>query len=239
MIIWAGEPFAHNLDFSAGYPTGAVVYSVLGNNDLPLAGLNAVSVTPPSGAISHLIVIPGNHHTVSTDLFEKRTLVWSYATATGVMNGRLPYRVEKPIPFPVSRQGVRAKLGLTESELADEYIDITRAYAAFAAAVSEGDLASYEDAGNYDSLKIIDAIEALAAIKIIPRLQLLIARAEESGTNVFQRFAEMDWELLAAGLQAIVDEGLNLVVPPLDELAGITIFFAIGPTTDPFTGESA
>ena len=233
-MIWAGEVFAHNLDFSAGQPTGAVVYSVLRNDDVPLAGLSNVSVTIANGAVSHLLIIPGSAHTVSTDLFEKRTLIWSFMTSDGVVNGRLPYRVEKPIPFPVSRAGVKTKLGLTADELGDEFIDLTRAYASFSEAA---DLSAYESSGDYNSLVLTEAIEALAALNLIPRLQLLVARSEDSGTNAFTRYADVDWDRLAAHLQEILDRGLNLIVPPLDELAGITIFFAAGPTTDPFTGE--
>ncbi len=238
-MVWAGELFAHNLDFSAGSPTGAVIYSVLGNDDLPLSGLDAVSVTPVPGSISHLIIIPGSAHTVATALFEKRTLIWSYTNATGAVNGRLPYRVEKPLPFPVSNAGVKAKLGLMDDEIGDEFINLTKAYAMFAEAVALGDLASYEDSGDLASLKIIDAIEAVAAMAVLGKLQVLVTRSEESGTNAFSRFSEIDWELLRGELQEIIDQGLNLVVPPDNELAGITVFFAIGPTTDPFTGESA
>lgn len=235
-MIWAGEVFAHNLDFSAGQPTGAVLYSVLGNNDAPLSGLSNVSVTIPNGAVSHLIIIPGSAHTVSTDLFEKRTLVWSYTTSVGVVNGRLPYRVEKPIPFPVSRLGVKTKLGLHDHEIGDEFVDLTRAYATFAEAA---DLTAYQSSGDYNSLVLTEAIEALAALNLIPRLQVLVVRSEDSGTNAYSRFAAIDWDRLAGNLQEIIDRGLNLIVPPLDELAGLTIFFTVGPLTDPFTGEDS
>ncbi len=227
----AGTPFAHELDFSTGLPTGAVVYSVLGNDGTPIVGYDSVSVVPPVDALSILIVVPGSVNTVNTPLFEARTLTWTYPTANGVVNGRTRYRVEKDIPFPVSEDGVRTKLGVEDHELEDKDINLLLAYAALN---EQFPLSAYENSGNYNTLVVVNAIEAQAALDVLPSLQLAVAKSEDSGTNKYQRFTSIDWEGLA--------ESLNTAIYRLQNLTGVgtssvvaTIFVATGPTTDRVT----
>lgn len=228
----AGYPFAHELDFSTGLPTGAVVYSVLGNDNQPIAGFTSVSVTPPADAFSMMLLVPGEINTCNKPLFEVRTLTWSYLTTSGLVTGRVRYRVERLIPFPVSEQGVRDKLGLEPTELEDSAIDLLMAYGSLSA---KYDLTQYENGGNYNALIVVNAIEAQAALSALPSLQLAIAKAEDSGTNKYQRFSTIDWGMLA--------DSLNSYIYTLQSLTGTeiivpigTVFVAVGRSTDPLTG---
>jgi hypothetical protein len=227
----AGAPFAHELDFSTGLPTGAVVYSVLGNDGLPLAGYDSLAVTPPQGALSIVLTVPGSANTCTMPLFETRTIVWSYSTTNGVVSDRTRYRIEKNIPFPVTEEGVRYKLGVQPHELEDNAINLLLAYARLS---ERFDLAPYTNAGDYRTLIVMDAIEAQAALDALPSLQLAVAKSEDSGTNKYQRFSAIDWDMLAASLGATVD-GLAELAGDDNVFGGRIIFMTAGPTTDPVT----
>lgn len=232
----AGFPFSFQLDFSAGLPTGAVTYSVLGNTNSPLSGFSNLTVTPPAGALSLLIVVPGTANTCDLPLFENRTVVWSYLAPTGIVQGSTRYRVEKPLPFVVTADGVRAKLGVEDYELEDRDIDLVLAYAKLADKYEVGVLDSYAAGGDLRSLLVINAIEAMAALDVLPSLQLAVAKAEDSGTNKYQRFASIDWVALATGLSQHVMAVDELVGVADEDVAGITLMYKAGRSNDPFTG---
>jgi len=236
-MFYAGTPFAHEIDFSTGLPTGAVVYSLLGNDGLPVTGYNAISVTPAVGAVSLLIVIPGTVNTVATPLFETRTLTWSYTTANGVVSDRVRYRVERDIIFPVTADGVRNKLGVDPHEIPDQDIDLLSAYAELAAMFEEDAFLPYQSSGDRNSLLIANAIEAMAGLSLIPSLQLAVARKESSGTNTYERFAGADWEALRSSLISYLSP-LNDLLVPLVDLTDYRIVFTTVVRPDIITGET-
>ena len=228
----SGAPFAHELDFSTGLPTGAVVYSVLGDDGIPLTGYDAVPVTVGANTLSIVITVPGIVNTCSKPLFETRTIAWAYPTAHGIVEGSVRYRVEKIIPFPVTEEGVRAKLGIEPHELEDNAIDLLMAYASIN---QQFDLTPFVGAGDYTTLIVLNAIEAQAALDVLPSLQLAIAKAEDSGTNKYQRFNSIDWDALAGALNDKIARLENLVGVDPDKLVGSVIFLAVGATTDRVT----
>lgn len=230
----AGAPFAHEVDFSTGLPTGAVTYSVLGNDNQPIAGLDNVSVTPINGAVSLLIVVPASANTVATPLFETRTLTWSYTTATGVVTDRVRYRVDRDLVFPVSTDGVRAKLGVEPHEVPDDNINLLMAYANLSALYPTGTLDAFAETGDRSTLMVANAIEAMAALILVPSLQLAVAKKESSGTNTFERFTPMDWEMLSGSLMSYVSM-LDEIATPTNTDDFSLIFFAVQ-RTDPLTG---
>lgn len=234
-MLYAGEPFTYYLDFSTDIPVGAVTYSVLGNDNIAITGLDNLTVTPASGALSVMLLVPGAANTVATPYFEKRTVTWSYLTSTGVITGRTSYRVEKPIPFPVTSEGVRNKLGVLDHEVTENQINLTKSYAFFVNKVTPLNLLPYEQSGDYNALRITDAIEAIAALSIINTLQVSLAKSEDSGTNSYSRFANIDWDSIRQDLGLMVQEGINLVDPPENDIEGFTIFFAVS-RTDLFPG---
>lgn len=227
-----GSPFAHEVDFSTGLPTGAVVYSVLGNDNKPIAGYEGRTVTPTAGAMSITLLVPSSVNICNKPLFEVRTLTWTYVTASGVVTGRTRYRIEKLIPFPVTEEGVRAKLGVEEHEVEDNAIDLLMAYASL---TDQFDLSPYENQGSYSSLIVLNAIEAQAALDVLPSLQLAVAKSEDSGTNKYQRFTTVDWSGLADSLSQSVSR-LRILAGVADDVSVAPIFLTIGKTTDALTG---
>ena len=183
-----------------------------------------------------LLTVPGTANTCSLPLFEGRTLTWSYPTDKGLVSQSVRYRVEKQIPFHVSNVGVRSKLGVEDNELEDRDINLLSAYATLASKYDAGVLDAIAPLGNLSTLRVIDAIEATAAIAALPSLQLAVAKSEDSGTNKYSRFGSVDWDLLRAGLQDYVDVIDNMIGVDPDLLIGLVFFRTAGSGTDRVTG---
>jgi hypothetical protein len=233
-MVWAGSPFARLIEFGTGSPVGAISYQVLGNDG---SAVHSGSVTPEAGAVSQLLVIDAAHNTVSKPLFEMRTLTWNYTTATGVVSDRVTYRVDRSLPFTVSAEGVRTKLGVSEHELPDEDVDLVKGYAEFQTRAPADALATAATSGDRDALLCVDAIEALAALAILPSLQLRATQRESSGTNEYSRFGGIDWDKLQLGLSGLVAIALDALDPVFgqNELGGF-IFGTAPRSPDAITG---
>lgn len=221
-MIWAGSPFAQRIEFSTGLPTGAVSYQLIANDGSVLLDQQ---ITPEDGAISCLILISGAHTSCTKPLFENRTLIWNYLTAEGLVSGRVTFRVQKPIPFAASADGVRIKLGVEEHEIKDEEIDLVAAYASLLDLTPDGSMIVYETAGDANTIIIIHAIEALAALSLLDSLQLKVAQRESSGTNEFQRFSRVDWDRLEANLLAYIARARQVLDPEFDATGGTAFMF--------------
>lgn len=233
-MVWAGSPFAQRIEFSTGAPTGAVSYQLLGNDGSVLLDQ---TLAPAADAISCLIVIGATYNTCSKPLMENRTLMWSYQTADSVESGRATYQVQKPIPFPVSTDGVRLKLGVEPHELPDESIDLVGAYSELVTMSTDANaFALYETAGDRSTILCIHAIEALAALMVLGSMQLKLAQAETSGTNEFHRFQKPDWERVEQDLLAHIDRARSLLDPTYDPSTVVISFATAGRAVDAITG---
>lgn len=230
-MTWAGSPFAHLIEFSTGLPTGAISYTLIGNDGSVLLD---DTVTPDAGALSHLLVIPAASNTCDQPLFENRTLVISYLTAASLVSDRIVYRVDKPIPFSASAEGVRLKLGIEPHELRDEDVDLVSAYADL---LNFGDPSAYETSGDRNALIMVHAIEAIAALAVIGSMQLKLAQRETSGTNEFARFTGPDWLRIESDLHAYIARARALLDTEFDATGlSFQIFTKVTPTPDVITG---
>lgn len=233
--VAGGSPFSFELMFTTDLPSGALTYTLLGNNN---ATRIAASPTVAAGALSYAIVIPASDATIATGLmFENRTLSYSYPTANGVVSGVVRYRVDAFLPFGATTDGVRNKLGALDAELLDEDIDLIYAYLLFVGPrLNLTALTAAQTSGSLVTLQVIDAIEAQAAINLLPSLQVKLAVARSSGTNTFERTNKMDWEALKIALWAIVAIGANAIDIPTNPAGGSGFIFGLSVRTDPVTG---
>lgn len=229
-MVWAGSPFAHRIEFNTGAPTGDISWRLLDGSGVELL---AETVAPEAGAVSHLLVVEGSHNTCGNPLFESRTLIYSYITTDGLVSDRAIYRVEANLPFPVSPEGVRSKLGVEPHELRDEDIDLLTAHAELS---SKLDMSAYETSGDYAALLCVHAIEATAGLMCLASLQLKVAQRENSGTNEYQRFASIDWGQIEASLGAHIERAKMAVDPDYDPTVGDSFFFGTTTRTDAITG---
>lgn len=230
-MVWAGSPFAQLIEFSTGLPTGAVSFTLIGNNGAVLVD---DTVAPEAGSLSHLLVIPAEHNSCAQPLFENRTLIYSYLTATGIVSDRISYRVLKPLPFAASPEGVRSKLGIEAHELKDEEIDLVSAYAEL---LTYGDPTPYEASGDRGTLLVTHAIEAIAGLLALPSLQLKIAAQETSATSEFRRYGTIDWTRIEIDLAAHALRARALLDPTYDAAgANVISFTKVTPAPDVITG---
>jgi hypothetical protein len=224
------------VEFPSGAPDGNLTWSLLGPDGLPVTG---GTIVVPSNAVSQVINVPAQYNTTDVgELSSYRDLVWSYSVAGAIINGEQRYTLEARVPFGASQDGVRTKLGVERHDLPDSEISLVQGFYDFAAAVGGPEFTELATTPG-ESLRIRNAIEAMAALALIPSMQVRIASKESSGTDTFQR-QDIDWAMLATDLQAQVNTGITVILPNLDLTAGFgAIFILAGPSTDAVTGEGA
>lgn len=227
-------PFSYLVEFDTGAPLGVFSYSLYDDNGDPVIGIHNVQVTPAAGSVSTLIQIPTVANVLTKPLYEGRTIAWYYTTALGAVNGSFSYTVQKRVPFPVTAEGVRIKLGLDAKELPDDRIDLLLAYVKFKERFTSINIDDLAFNGDSTSLKIMNAIEAMAALTIMPSLQLSLAKRLTSGTNEYERWNKIDWESLAAQLEKIIYDVTVLI--DVTQVYTATDIFTLAVRTDPFTG---
>lgn len=230
----AGTIFTQLVEFSDGFPDGLITWQLL-----DAGGFQAASgtMTPVVGSVSAVITVPSASNTIDgNELSSSRELKWSYLVSGLARSGRHRYRLEAFLPLGVSEEGVRRKLGLEPHELPDEAIDLVAAYGSFRNTVGTNPLLLVETLGGYNALVACDAVEALAALALLPTMAIRIASKESSGTSQYQR-QKIDWDQLKIALEGMVAAGHLLIVPSYDETVAFGALLIIArPALDPFTG---
>jgi hypothetical protein len=229
----AGQPLSHPISFASGLPEANVSWEVFTTAGDSVAG---GEFEPAAGAVSGVINIPGIYNELGEDeRYAVRDLVWSYTVDGLSQYGEHRFTLEGPLPFGVRREGVRSKLGVAAADVPDEDINLIRAYLQFQTQVTSDLLLPFTTGASYYQLIIADAIEALAALALIPTMAVRIAKSESSGTNQFAR-DKVDWAAIGAYLEGLVSTGQIAVNPTLDpSVSGGAIFLLTAPG-DPFTG---
>lgn len=234
MILRENLAATHLVTFATGQPDGDVTWSLLASDGTEISN---GTVTPDAEAVSALIPIAAADIDLPDGTFQTTVdLLWSYTVDGAAVNGEYRYTVEARLPIGISPEGVRRKLGVSPSELPDGEIALAESYLVFVDRVTQ---AAYDAAlgTGLVEIRMRNAVEAMAALVLVPTMPLRIAQSESSGTNEFKR-QNIDWSAIAADLTAQVDAGLLAVDPAYDPLAtDAVIFIVASPTTDAFTGE--
>lgn len=229
----AGTALTQAVEFSFGHPDGDISWELLDGRGLTVTN---GTVTPAAGALSAVIVIDGADNALGAGLmFEPRELQWSYTTGGLSQTGRFRYRLEAFLPFGVSEDGVRQKLGIESHELEDSAIDLVRAYGWFRDQVSQAKL---DAAADFTALAACDGIEARAALVLLPLLQVKVAQKESSGTDQFQR-PNADWTSIQAQLEQFIAIGIKTVNPQADPTTQFGSLMTLATRDDPVTGAAA
>lgn len=233
MIVRSGSAASFLVMFSSGHPDGNISWKVRSENGTILA---SGSTVVPAEAVSINIGILAIHNTLGAGILHGyRDVEWTYTVAAAVVNGESRYTLEARLPYGVSPGGVRNKLGIDKpNDLPDSEIALVTAYLNFEALI--GDTLVPDNDGGAGDLAIKDAIESLAALALIPAMQVRVAIKESSGTNSYQR-DKVDWLALAGYLEGMVTDGILVITPTFDVTAGFgSIFILAGPAVDPLTG---
>jgi len=233
MIVRAGTAVTFPILFSIGKPDGNVDYKIYDPSGLVLG---SGQIVVPADAVSVLLQVDANKNLLAAGaLLSYRDVEWSYVVGGQVQNGEARYTVEARLPFGVSADGVRAKLGVDKTDLPDSDISLAKAFLAFRDVVTPEALATVAT----DDVAVTEAIEAQAALALIPTMAVRVATKESSGTNQFQRQA-IDWDTVATYLQSIISAGYLTVVPTYDETASFgSLLLVVTPAVDAITGASS
>lgn len=129
MIVRAGTALSLPVLFSSGMPDGDVTYKVF-NPSGEVLGTGTGVV--PDGAVSTVLQIPSERNALPAGmLLSYRDVEWTYTVGGSVVYGETRYSLEARLPFGVSNDGVRAKLGVDKNDLPDSDISLAKAYLAF------------------------------------------------------------------------------------------------------------
>lgn len=233
MIVRSGLALTFPIMFTSGLPIGGVTWTLYGSNG---EVLETETAAVPSGAVSLNITVSATLNTLTGGaLTGHRDLEWAYEVADGVVSGAQRYSLEARAPLGVANDGVRAKLGVEAKDLPDGDISLIRAYLYFRSLVGADRLAEVTDEAAL--LTVRDAIEAQAALSLIPTMAVRVAVQEDSGTNMYKRQA-VDWEAIAASLSDLVHAGIVAVIPEYDPTPTGALFILARPASDPITGGS-
>jgi len=231
MIVRSGTGVSIPILFSSGNPDGDVTYKIF-----TPAGetLGSGVITVPDDAVSAVIQVPSERNALPVGVLSSyRDVEWTYTVGDQMVYDEVRYTIEARLPFGVSADGVRAKLGVDAKDLPNSDISLVKAYLAFQSVVS---LADFDMSLAPQVSKIGDAIEALAALILIPTMSVRVASKESSGTNQYQR-QEVDWSAVQVNLEGIVSDGYLAANPVYDETANFgSLLIVVRPATDAITG---
>lgn len=233
MKLRSGNAASLLVEFPSGPPDGDIDWTVLGPTG---ATLDSGSLSVSDDAVSATITVPGDTNTLTGEgLISYRDLVWTYTVGGTVINGEKRYTIEGRVPFGVSPDGVRNLLGAEPHDVPDDDIDLVKAYYDFAQLVAGSAFPVLPD-DDISEIRVREALEALAALQLVPSMPVRIAIKESSGTDTYQR-DKIDWVALADQLAGKVSNGIVVLIPTFDIVSGFgAIFMLAGPTADPFTG---
>lgn len=228
----SGTAFTHLVEF-VGAVDGDLTWTL---TDAAGGAVSNGTISPATGAVSAVIAVPALDNTLGVgERLGARELAWSYSVASVTQTGFAQYRLEARIPFAVTAEGVRTKLGLGDiDDLRDEEIPLMRTYLTFEDRVGAVALAAVS--GDLATLLVVDALEAGAALLLLPTLQVRVAAKESSGTNQYAR-GKIDWETLRGELLATVQLGEGVVNTALEPgNNGVSLLQLVTPDVDLFPG---
>lgn len=234
MIIRADTAVSFPIEFPSGQPDGNVVWKLYGPGSTQL---DTGTIAVPVGALSiNLLIDAPNNGLGAGEYASYRDLTWTYTVGGAVVNGEVRYTLEARLPFGVSTDGVRAKLGITEAlDLPDGDISLVKAFSNFRSIVTPAVLDPAVSSGLYD-LAVRDAIEAMAALDLLPTMVVRVAAKESSGTNTYQR-QDIDWQQIGVYLSDLITSGILVLVPGYSVTIGFgDLFVLASPAEDAFTG---
>lgn len=234
MIVRSGLAHSVNVLFENGLPDGDVTWSLFDTAGTQLA---TGSVPVLDGAVSVPIGIDAVHNTLGLDVpTGTRDLDWQYTVGGMIINGTQRYSIEIRPPFGASSDGVRNKLGVNATELPDNDISLIAAYRYLRTTAGVENVATVSDNGGEADAILRDAVEAFAALSVLPTMSARVAASETSGTNQYKR-QDVDWSMLEGPLSSMVDAGITLALPSYDPTSNNAALFVLAtPAVDPITG---
>ncbi|WP_419902126.1 hypothetical protein [Kiloniella sp.] len=210
----------------------SVTYTVRDNNGVVIATQNNIAVSTSEDTTEVTITIPGsvNSNTLNRE-YRFVILKYTYQGNSKVLTQQ--YRVTPWLNIGTSTERVRARLGVTSSELPDQDIDLYEAYFTLDEKLGDTVLNTALTSGNINADNANNTLEVVAALKAFPSLQLRIAQVDKADTHEFRRLSKIDFQQLH---QTLIEKYSELV----NKLSGSTEtqfnLFSVVTPTDAITG---
>lgn len=190
---------------------GSVTYTLLDNQNVAISGQTSIVVTT-TASTTNVVLNIGAAYNIKSSLkdFENRTIHLKGTVGGKPFAIRSRYRLIDSALLILDPNNVRVILGVSDSELPDEDIDVFISY--FKYANKYGD--TFKNAfsqGDISALYAESVVYLETAINAVPALRLKVAQTESDGVVRFSRFTNIDWDSLLADLKSKLEEALLTV----------------------------
>ena len=152
---------------------------------------------------SVLVTLPATLHNIGSKQLDNRILLVSWRKDGAGYSSRRTYRVASILPVASTEADVRSALGVDESELHDDEIDLLAAYLTIQSEVGAATLTTALSSGSLATIQAERAIVAEAALAVLPSLRLRLTQVVVNGALREERFkGTPDFDKIALTLRA-------------------------------------
>ncbi len=217
------------LTFEAG-KVATLPVSLIHNGQpaIPDAGTAVLSVFGPTGGLLYtedlvtgptdhrvLVTVPAAHNEITTS-FSRRILSITAERGGVPFHVSATYRLLPTIEYTVRPADVRGFLGVNESELPDEDVDLAHALLDLEFQTSRAVMSAALTSGEVAELRANEAILYRAAINIIPSLTNRVAQQETDGALSFRRHTRKDFSDLLKVAEGRLSAAMVVINPRND-----------------------
>lgn len=215
--------------------SGTVTYTLLDHTGTPLVGHQAVAVDTTATTTELRLVMPADANVIDpARAFERRTILVNYESQFGPTQVTFRYRLLRTLNFTTSVQDVRNFLGINEHEMADDAIDLAKAYFEVEQDLLPVSLADLLVTGTIVEISAETCICMRAVLNVLPSVRQRIAQSEADGVRSFSRptvapLGELEAQaiaryrsarLTALGIEDTVTLAYMLVTNDVDPIIG-------------------
>lgn len=167
---------------------GSVTYTLYDHGLLPIVGYIDVPVTTTSPTSSLSIPLPQSVNQIAVGKkFERRRVVVNLVSSGKPHIFQFTYRLVPLLNHSVTTASVRDFLGVRQTELPDEAIDLVQAYFEVEGDIAPTPLDTILSSGTISEIAANEAIRMKAVINVLPSIRQRIAQMESNGVLQFQR----------------------------------------------------
>lgn len=204
------------------------------NDGTVVGGVNDTALNIGAGATHSVYSFSGANNT-ATLVYELRYVTVKFVYNSKTYYVRDFYTIRSNLRLPVTPDDVRTLVGMTESELSDEQIDLFKAYSQLQADVTEANLDTILSSGSALIPQVQLGIQAAAALNALIMIETMLLQSEQADNTIYKRFSKVDFE---SALKRLEDT-YNAVVLQLNgvvtgEQITVTSFLVVT-GTDPVT----
>lgn len=212
--------------------TNSVTFTLRGHNGSIIVGYDAYAIATGPTDTQVQIILPALVNAI-TERLERRSVMVDFTVSGASFNRVELYQLSSFLNHSATPSGVRALIGCNSGELSDEEIDLISAYFQLEDSVTQTTLEAAA-AGSWKKSRAVDeAIMAIAALEVIPSLQLRVAASEGALSQSYARLKNIDFRMLHDVLSRKLEQALTTVSGRTETTP---LIFSLTAPTDPITG---